>query len=188
MNIEVILIFLRGIPTWAVIIPLLFCSVLLLAVAIERIVFFHRIDIDYSAVVSANDFPINPVTEIIIRSKQFREKNSSGYSNIIILYSEKAVRQMEKFIGTVSTIATVAPMIGLLGTVTGFMKSFNALASQNSTSGLLASGITEALLTTALGLLVAIPAIVFHNYLVSKSAFFIKEIEYVANFLSEEGK
>ncbi len=188
MDINIIIIFLRNIPTWAVILPTILCSIILLAVAIERLLFFRKIDLDYSSLIMKDELVLNPITEIIINSRQHIGKTSGGYINIIFLYSEKAIRQIEKYIGVVSTIATIAPMIGLLGTVTGFMKSFHALATEKGASGMLAAGITEALVTTAIGLFVAIPAIIFHNYLVSKSTYFIKEVEYVANYLSEENK
>jgi biopolymer transport protein ExbB len=77
-------------------------------------------------------------------------------------------------------------MLGLLGTVTGMMKSFSSLSKMGpSARDMLAQGITEALITTALGLLVAIPAIIFYNYMVSQIERFVREVEYISNYLND---
>ena len=100
--------------------------------------------------------------------------------------SDESIRSVERYGGVMSTVATISPMLGLFGTVTGMMKSFSGLASFGpSAQDLLAQGITEALITTALGLLVAIPAIIFYNYMVSKVNYFVNEIEYIANSFLE---
>jgi biopolymer transport protein ExbB len=77
-----------------------------------------------------------------------------------------AVHDLERFLNTLGTIAGVSPLLGLLGTVTGIIKAFNAL----STGGVgdpraLSGGISEALITTAAGLCVAIPALISFRYL-----------------------
>jgi biopolymer transport protein ExbB/TolQ len=99
--------------------------------------------------------------------------------------SESSIRNIERFANLTATIGTVSPMLGLFGTVTGMMKSFNALANASRSSNLLAQGIAEALITTALGLIVAIPAIIFYNYLVSKAETYAGEIDYIANTFLE---
>ena len=106
------------------------------------------------------------------------------HEQLIMDESENTIRVIEKYGGIISTVATVSPMLGLLGTVTGMMKSFSSLAKQGtSAQEMLAQGITEALITTALGLLVAIPSMIFYNYMVSKVEFYINEVEYIANSL-----
>ncbi len=86
--------------------------------------------------------------------------------------SEVAQLQMtplEKNMSTLSTISSVAPLLGLLGTVTGMIGSFGKIATGGvGNPELLADGISQALVTTAAGLFVAIPALVFFNYLNSK--------------------
>lgn len=76
------------------------------------------------------------------------------------------VHELDRFIGTVGTIASLSPLMGLLGTVFGMIRTFNAI----TTSGIgnpasLAGGIAEALITTAAGLTVAIPALLAYKYL-----------------------
>lgn len=76
------------------------------------------------------------------------------------------VHELERFIPTLGTIASVTPLLGLLGTVTGMIKTFNALSTAGAGNPMaLAGGISEALLTTAAGLTVAIPALLAYKYL-----------------------
>ena len=80
------------------------------------------------------------------------------------------VAKMEKGFNWLATTAAGAPMIGFLGTVTGMVQAFYALASagQNSNVSILASGIYEALVTTVAGLVVGILALFAYNYLTSR--------------------
>jgi biopolymer transport protein ExbB len=76
------------------------------------------------------------------------------------------VHELERFLNALGTIASISPLLGLLGTVTGIIKAFNAI----NTGGMgdprmLSGGISEALITTAAGLLVAIPALIAYRYL-----------------------
>ncbi|HET8902715.1 MAG TPA: MotA/TolQ/ExbB proton channel family protein [Saccharospirillum sp.] len=74
--------------------------------------------------------------------------------------------EMEKFLSTLGTIAAIAPLLGLLGTVLGMIEVFTAIMVQGSgNTGVLAGGISQALITTAAGLSVAIPAVIFHRAL-----------------------
>lgn len=79
------------------------------------------------------------------------------------------VHAMERYIGMLGTIASVAPLIGLLGTVLGMIKVFVAIELEGTgNAGALAGGISEALITTAAGLVVAIPAMIMHRFFVRK--------------------
>lgn len=76
------------------------------------------------------------------------------------------VHELERFLGMLGTIASVSPLLGLLGTVTGIIRAFNDLTLKGSGDPrILSGGIAEALITTAAGLLVAIPALVGYRYL-----------------------
>jgi len=80
------------------------------------------------------------------------------------------IPRMERNISTLGTIAHISPLLGLLGTVTGNIQAFGLLGNfgVGADPALLAQGIAEALVTTAAGIVVSIPAIVFYNYLVSR--------------------
>jgi biopolymer transport protein ExbB len=76
------------------------------------------------------------------------------------------VHELERFLNTLGTIASVTPLLGLLGTVTGIIKAFNAITEGGmGDPRMLSGGISEALITTAAGLLVAIPALIAYRYL-----------------------
>lgn len=83
---------------------------------------------------------------------------------------ERVVNQLRRNLRVVNGVATISPLLGLLGTVTGMISTFNAIASSQAMGRpeMLALGIGEALLTTAAGLCVAIPALIFHMLLVGR--------------------
>ena len=79
------------------------------------------------------------------------------------------VHDLERYLTALGTIASISPLLGLLGTVVGMIRVFSALVQDGASEvGVLAGGISEALVTTAAGLTVAIPALMFHRYLLRK--------------------
>ncbi|MGL6161647.1 MotA/TolQ/ExbB proton channel family protein [Microbulbifer sp.] len=79
--------------------------------------------------------------------------------------ASQVVHELERFLGALGTIAAVAPLIGLLGTVVGMIQVFTAIMLEGTgNAGVLAGGISQALITTAAGLTVAIPALMAHRY------------------------
>ena len=79
------------------------------------------------------------------------------------------VHDLERFLNTLGTIAAISPLLGLLGTVAGMIKIFQIVSVQgNSNFSLLSVGIAEALVTTAAGLTVAIPSLLFYRYFHSR--------------------
>ncbi len=79
--------------------------------------------------------------------------------------ASQVVHELERFLGALGTIAAVAPLIGLLGTVLGMIQVFTAIMLEGTgNAGVLAGGISQALITTAAGLTVAIPALMAHRY------------------------
>jgi biopolymer transport protein ExbB len=94
--------------------------------------------------------------------------------------ANQVIHSLERYIGALGTIAAVAPLLGLLGTVLGMIKVFVAIELQGTgNAGALAGGISEALITTAAGLLVAIPAMIAHR-------FYIRRIDSLAVTMEQE--
>jgi biopolymer transport protein ExbB len=94
--------------------------------------------------------------------------------------ASQVIHEMERYITPLGTIAAVAPLLGLLGTVIGMIKVFTAIMLQGTgNAGVLAGGISEALITTAAGLCVAIPAMIFHR-------FFLRRIDTIVVTMEEE--
>lgn len=201
MKSSVIISLFDTIPLWVMLVPILICSIIALAVIIERLIFFRRIDYDYSLIIkNVSDFvktdkidealilcdryggAVIQVIKDVLNSMSFKDDREK----IITASSEDAIRGIERNVAVISTVATISPMLGLLGTVTGMMKSFSGLARVGPVAhDLLAHGIAEALITTAFGLLVAIPSLIFYNYMVVKVDYYIKEVERIANVLLE---
>lgn len=91
-------------------------------------------------------------------------------------------RKLEKFLPTLQTIATISPLLGLLGTVIGMIKTFIAISQEGiGNAQALAGGISEALLTTAAGLSVAIPTVIFYHIIRHKSEKITDELEIAAS-------
>src|SRR5579864_7488040 len=85
---------------------------------------------------------------------------------------------LKKGVSALATIGSTAPFVGLLGTVVGVIAAFNGIASSGSSGiGAVSAGISEALLETALGLVVAIPAVWIYNYLTSRIEYFNVEMD-----------
>ncbi len=94
--------------------------------------------------------------------------------------------RLERGLVVLATTANVAPLLGFLGTVTGMIASFDALAKQGlSNPAAVAAGISEALITTAAGLIIAIPIQLVYNYFTSRINKFVRDIETAANMLVE---
>jgi biopolymer transport protein ExbB len=88
------------------------------------------------------------------------------------------VRSLIRGLGVIETIAGIAPLMGLLGTVLGMIKVFDVIQTLGvGQARALSGGISEALITTAAGLMIGIPALIFYNYLSSRSESLILDIE-----------
>ncbi len=88
------------------------------------------------------------------------------------------VHDLERYLNTLGTIAAIAPLLGLLGTVVGMIRVFAEIMSQGTgNASALAGGISEALITTAAGLCVAIPALVMHRYYTGRIDAIVVELE-----------
>jgi biopolymer transport protein ExbB len=91
------------------------------------------------------------------------------------------VHELERFLNTLGTIASISPLLGLLGTVTGIIRAFNAVMMGGmGDPRMLAGGISEALITTASGLAVAIPSFIAYRYLRGKVERIVIDMEKIA--------
>ena len=127
------------------------------------------------AIKIADRYPKSHLAKVVVAGLQeFRaHQMSSEISGEEIEASKRALERAEAIvhaelkrgISTLATIASSSPFVGLLGTVVGIINAFQGISSEKSTGlAAVAGGISEALVTTAVGLLVAIPAVWFYNY------------------------
>lgn len=96
-----------------------------------------------------------------------------------------ATGDLERFLTTLGTIASVSPLLGLLGTVIGMVEIFGALKPSGGSPAELAHGISVALYNTAMGLIVAIPSMIFHRHFRAKVDYLVLEMELQAIKLVE---
>jgi biopolymer transport protein ExbB len=127
--------------------------------------------------------PVASITKsALLKYDQPREQMEKAMENAAI----HEVAYLEKYLTVLATVANIAPLLGFLGTVVGMILSFDVIAQHGlNNPGLVAKGISVALLTTAYGLIVAFFTQPFYNYFTSKVAAYTREIETVANILIE---
>lgn len=120
----------------------------------------------------------SPLGKILAAGLSHRGRDRSIVKESIEDTGRHVVHELERFLNTLGTIAAITPLIGLLGTVFGMVRTFNAITDDgigNPTA--LAGGIAEALITTAAGLSVAIPALIGYRYLRGKVDRLVIEME-----------
>ncbi|HBU69553.1 MAG TPA: hypothetical protein DEE98_04120 [Elusimicrobia bacterium] len=178
---------------------LLFCSVLSLAVIIGRLFTYSsksRIDkIKFLASVRADvekggydkalkncgsaDTPVTAVVRAGLKKREHEEKEiSSAMDREIMVETVK----LEKYTSIVGTIGNIAVYIGLFGTVLGIVRSFHNISTVGSGGiSVVIGGVAEALICTATGLIVAIPAVVAYNYFMRRVDNFVTDMEYCAS-------
>lgn len=131
-----------------------------------------------------NDFISNYIKQTLstfdenqLGDRNYFKENNEIFNDIMEEYINKEINSLEKGMWLLSSIVNASPQLGLLGTVTGMITSFAALMSNNSESAnLVAGGIAEALYTTAFGLIISIPALIFYNFLSKKIDDIINEM------------
>lgn len=161
--------------------PLLLCSLAVVVIVIER----------YMSLRSSKVVPENLLGQVwhwlkqrqVTAEKLTELKNSSPLGQILAAglsnsahgrevmkdsieeAAGQVVHNLERYIAMLGTIAAITPLIGLLGTVVGMIQVFTAIMLEGTgNAGVLAGGISKALITTAAGLSIAIPAMAFHRY------------------------
>ena len=168
------------------VVPILMCSVLALAIFIERLIRFSQVRIrgygladkvtrylkdgeDHQAYETANSND-TPMGRILARAMEVKDQGRETLEMVIVHTTEDEVRELSRYLQALATIGNIAPLLGLLGTVLGMIKAFMVIQEMGGkvNAAVLAGGIWEAMLTTALGLSVALPTLVAHSYLASR--------------------
>ncbi|MCC9000756.1 MAG: MotA/TolQ/ExbB proton channel family protein [Candidatus Contendobacter sp.] len=161
--------------------PILACSLVAATVIIERLWALRRARVlpsrllailDHwleSRVVNAPELdalPLNsPLGRIVAAGLACRGRSRDILRERVEDTGRHVTHELERFLNTLGTIAAISPLLGLLGTVAGMIKIFQVVSVQgNSNFSLLSVGIAEALITTAAGLTVAIPSVLFYRY------------------------
>ncbi len=168
------------------VIPILMCSVLALTIFLERIIRFARMrtrgaglaektiqllrsgksEDAKKVVVESN----SPMGRVLAKTLAVRGQDRETVETVMAHATEEEVRTLSSYLQALATIGNIAPLLGLLGTVIGMIKAFMVIQEMGGkvNAAVLAGGIWEAMLTTALGLAVALPTMVAHSYLIAR--------------------
>ena len=166
-----------GVLMW----PILICSILSLAIILERFWSLQEKRIapkhlvaqvwQWAKVGHLNNQRIrelsvaSPLGRILAAGLVNRSHEREVMKESIEEVGRHVAHSLERFLNTLGTIASISPLLGLLGTVIGMIKVFAVITTHGvGDASILAEGISEALLTTAAGLSVAIPTLMFHRY------------------------
>jgi len=169
-------------------IPIVFCSLLLVAVVLERAISLRRGrivpapftkrflqqlrdgELDRDRALELCQENGSPVAEVLSAAVRKWGRAAVEVEQAIIDAGERVTNGLRRYLRVLNGIATVAPLLGLLGTVVGMIQAFNeiAYADPAGRAHTVATGISQALLTTAAGLSVAIPALICYLFFVSR--------------------
>ena len=163
-----------------IIAPILLCSILTVAVAINRFYYYNKNKRDVVQFIpkiqkelarnnldSAQNLSVQLggiIGEVSEEAVRIFSEQKNGFSRSFDIASSLATRKLESHLTILGTIGGVCPFLGLFGTVVRILYTFQDLAVQGNQSAAVASGIASALIATALGLGVAIVAVVLYNY------------------------
>ncbi len=181
---------------------LLALSIAGLAVVIERLIFFASQHGDTKGLlraigqkIAANDIDgaikvCRSQKGMLPRILEFGllrgEKNRADITDALSIALMEHLNSLERYLGIIGTIAVIAPFVGLFGTVLGIIRAFDDIALKgNSTPAVVAAGVSEALITTASGLIIAVIAVVFFNYFKTRIKAYNQEMIVAANQMAE---
>lgn len=174
--------------------PIFICSLIAITIFFERMFFLKSIKTktkrfvlrvknlvkkgSIELAISACRKSPTPISEIMLAGLMKFGRGRDEMKEAIEDSANQEIPVLERNLSTLSTIGNITPLLGLLGTVFGMVKAFNVIAVMGvGKPEALAGGISEALLTTAFGLSIAIPTIVVYNYLSHRVDKLIREME-----------
>ncbi len=188
--------------------PLLFCAIIGFAYIIERVITFARLRVDpedfaeelievfkkdgaSTAIEYCRQFPspasrvLGPVIEKY-KEHDKKSKDKQVFEEVMTRYATAELAFLDRGMLILASITNIAPMIGFLGTVSGMINAFTAIALAGTVEAtLVASGISEALITTAAGLSIAIPISGAHAFFTQKVNSFARSMEEAAATLMD---
>ena len=173
--------------------PLALCSVISIAVIIERSVQLRKKNVidpelveKASKLIGKDDLEAarkigqeSPTLfgKILDKGIEAHQIEGSKLEDALVECSARILPKLEKFLNVLALIGSIAPLLGLFGTVYGMILSFDEIAKESVDKELMAKGISVALITTGTGLLIAIPAIIANNYFRSRVDYYYSAVE-----------
>jgi biopolymer transport protein ExbB len=177
--------------------PIIGCSVVAVAIILERLwtlqerrVLPTRVADHVWELVQQNQLDAkqiqhvhesSPLGQVLAAGLAYRHASRDVLKEAVEDTGRHVVHDLDRYLGTLGTIAAISPLLGLLGTVFGMIRSFTAITSQGvANPAVLAGGISEALVATAAGLTVAIPSLIAYRYLRGRVDGLVVKIEKVS--------
>ena len=174
--------------------PIALCSVLALGIFLERLWTYIKVRREFRELAHQVEPLVakdhredaitvchksnSPLAQVFVAALRAAGRSREQIKAVVEETGRREAAPLQRFLGLLGTIATISPLLGLLGTVLGMIRAFNVIASQGmGTPATLGGGISEALITTAAGMTVAIPVILAHRYLSSRLDQLIIEME-----------
>jgi len=174
--------------------PLFLASVLALAIIINKLYVLSRARTNEKELIAKIKELLNqkmveqavalcknakgPVASILKAGLNQYGKGQEAIENAFEAQASEEIPRLESYLPALATIAAVSTLMGFTGTVLGMIRAFDSIAAASATSpAIVASGISEALITTAAGLLIAIPTLLFYRYFIHRVDRFVSEIE-----------
>jgi biopolymer transport protein ExbB/TolQ len=181
---------------------LIFLSIVSLTIFFERLYYFATRSIDrvefmdriraeikkcaYDVAIKICEMEAKPITSVVCAG--LKKHGHDGKDVMAAMEREVLVEtvKLERYVSIVGVIGNVAVYIGLFGTVLGIVNAFHNIASEATGGlGVVMAGVAEALICTATGLLVAVPAVVAYNYFVRRVDAFVVDMEYCSSELND---
>jgi biopolymer transport protein ExbB len=161
-------------------IPLLLASVVLVAVVLERLIMLRRRRVLPDVLVRLLEQPESPEAARALRGEVVKHdaplarilqtgvrhaaRSKQEATEAMTLAGREEARSLERGLVALDTLAVACPLLGLLGTVLGMLDIFSGIAQEGAYTPQVSAGIAKALITTVVGLIIAIPSLVAHNY------------------------
>ena len=176
-------------------------SVVACIIVVERILYLRRISVDedklfvriksslleghYNEALAICDQNLSPFSNLLKIGIENRHQPENVQRDILKDAAALEAPKLESGLSALGTISSIAPLLGLLGTVTGTMKAFGVLGKFGAVSdpAALATGVSEALITTVGGIVVAVPVVIFYNYFVARVGMILTKLENQVNAL-----
>ncbi len=183
-------------------VPLLICSVVAMTIVVERLLVLRREQVLPTPLVRAlrqvaqggrlSDLDLNPfirrspLGRVVVAGLSQRDQGRAIIRETIEEAGRRVAHDLERFLNALGTIAAISPLLGLLGTVLGMIETFNVISTVGAGDAeRLAGGIGVALITTAAGLTVAIPSLLFYRFFSGRVDGFVLDLEREAALLVE---
>jgi biopolymer transport protein ExbB len=173
--------------------PIVACSVIAIGVFAERMIYYRRCQINvsefllgianllrrgsYAEALERSEEGFGPVVRVVRQTILARDLPPAELREVAREIATLQIPRLEAHLGIIASVAQIAPLLGFLGTVSGMIEAFLEINRGGTSVSDLASGIWTSLITTAAGLMIAIPAYVAYNFLVARMNSIIADVE-----------